>query len=381
MSFTQGSVAPPPAPAGGARGVRNPAPVRAAGELGRIDAAALAAPFDAAPVTVAWEVTRACPLRCAHCRADAQPRRDPHELTTLEGIGLVRQVADLGAKVLVLTGGDPFLRLDLNELVAAAEEAGLYVGLSPSVTARLTPERLARAVAAGAGTVHVSLDGACAATHDGLRGVAGSFTKTLAAIEAVLALGTRLQVGTTVTRRVLQELPAVAEMLRGRASSWTLFFLVPTGRATSADLLSAEEVERVLAWLVTLDADLPVRTIEAPMYRRVLATAGRPVPPPVGAGRGFCFVSHRGDVCPSGFLPLSAGNVRRTSLADLYRNSPLFRSLRDTSLLEGRCGRCEFRDICGGSRSRAFALTGDLFAEDPACAYVPRPVPARRSAA
>lgn len=332
-------------------------------------------------MTVAWEVTRACPLRCAHCRADAQPRRDPHELTTLEGLGLVHQVADLGARVLVLTGGDPFLRLDLNELVAAAADAGLHVGLSPSVTARLTPERLGRALGAGAGTVHLSLDGACAATHDGLRGVNGSFVKTLAAIEAALDLGARLQVGTTVTRRVLHELPAVADLLRGRASSWTLFFLVPTGRATTADLLSATEVEQVLAWLVAVDHGLPVRTIEAPMHRRVLATAGQPVPPPVGAGRGFCFVSHRGDVCPSGFLPLSGGNVRRNSLADVYRDSPLFRSLRDPALLHGRCGRCEFRDICGGSRSRAFALTGDLFAEDPACAYVPRPLPAGSVAA
>ena len=328
--------------------------------------------FAVAPLTVAWEITRSCPLRCLHCRADAQHHRHPDELTTEEGLDLVAQAAEMGVRVLVVTGGDPLARPDVFTFLTAIRDAGMHAGFSPSVTPRLTVDALARAVDAGAATVHLSLDGARPETHDGFRGVRGSFERTLRAIEAAGSLGARLQVGTTVSRRTVADLPDVVGLIDGHVDLWTLFFLVPTGRAEAEDLLDAQGHEDVLNWLA--DADLPfaTRTIAAPSYRRILAQRGRPVGPPVNDGNGFAFVSHLGDVCPSGFLQLPAGNIRTASLAQTYRKSALFVSLRDSDALRGKCGRCEFRGLCGGSRARAWGLTGDPLAADPTCAYEPQ---------
>lgn len=327
--------------------------------------------FSSAPLTLAWEITRACPLRCLHCRADAQRRRHPDELSTEEGVDLIDQAARMGVRVFVVTGGDPLARPDVFDLLGAARRSGMHPGFSPSVTPRLTPEALQRAVVAGAGTIHLSLDGACAETHDGFRGVAGSFARTVAALDAVAETGARLQVGTTVSRRTLPDLPAVAEMLAGRAWQWALFFLVPTGRADQADMLSPTEHDDVMTWLAASSFPYPVRTVAGPTYRRVLAQHGRCVVPGVNDGNGFCFVSHLGDVCPSGFLQLPVGNVRHQSLAELYRRHPLFVALRDPDRLSGKCGRCSYRRLCGGSRARAWALSGDPLASDPTCAYEP----------
>ena len=328
-----------------------------------------------APITLAWEVTRACPLRCLHCRAQAIPRRDPGELDTDEGKALIDEVAELGTRVLVLTGGDPLARPDLSALIARAAERGLHVGFSPSVTGRLTTKALRRARDAGVSSVHLSLDGASAATHDTFRGVQGSFDRTLAAMSIVRELGLPLQVGTSVTRHTFIDLPLVAELLDGLATMWSLFFLVPTGRAQAADMLDAHEHEDVLSWLARAAERVPfgVRTTAAPAYRRVRAQLGLAAPPAATAndGRGFCFVSHTGEVHPSGFLPLSVGNVRTHTLAELYRDSRLFQSLRDPEQLGGKCRRCEFRSACGGSRARAYAVTGDPLAADPSCAYMP----------
>lgn len=326
--------------------------------------------FARSPFTVAWEITRACPLRCVHCRADAQTRRDPRELTTEEGLDLIAQAADLGVQVFVITGGDPLARRDCYDLIGAAASR-MHAGFSPSVTPRLTRAAIGRALDAGAATIHVSLDGAHAATHDGFRGVVGSHARTLAAIDHCVELGARLQIGTTVSRRTVGELAEVARLVEGRVDLWTLFFLVPTGRAARADLLDPQEHEQVLEWLATTSFPFAVRTIAAPTYRRVLAQHGKPPGPGVNDGNGFAFVSHVGEVCPSGFLQEVAGNLREQPLADIYRDSALFRRLRDTDALAGKCGRCEFRSLCGGSRARAWAMTGDVLAADPTCVYVP----------
>lgn len=320
---------------------------------------------------MAWEVTRACPLRCVHCRADAQPRPDPNELTTAEGLDLIAQAAALGVRVLVITGGDPLARRDVFDLIAAVRESGMHAGFSPSVTPRLTRAALARARDAGAATIHLSLDGANASTHDSFRMVPGSFERTLRAIDDVVDLGIRLQVGTTVSRHTVADLPAVAELLSGRVDLWSLFFCVPTGRAEMADVLDADEHERVLSWLAQGEFGFAVRTIAAPTYRRILVQLGRSPGPGVNDGNGFAFVSHVGDVCPSGFLQLSAGNIRELSLAQCYRDTELFRSLRDPDRLRGKCGRCEYRAVCGGSRARAYAIAGDPLAADPTCSYLP----------
>jgi radical SAM protein with 4Fe4S-binding SPASM domain len=336
---------------------------------------------DDRPFIVIWELTRACQLVCQHCRADAQHRRHPLELTTAEGRGLIDDLVAYGPPrpVLVLTGGDPFERPDLLDLIAHAAGGGLSVALAPSVTPRLTPEALSAARAAGASAVSLSIDGAVAATHDGFRGVAGVFEQTMAAAAAVRAAGLRLQLNTTVTQANRAELRDVLELVVGLgAGLWSVFFLVPTGRGRHVAALDAQEVEEVLHWLHEASAQVPIKTTEAPHFRRVVLQAeasggNRPKRPPldVNAGRGFVFVDHLGNVAPSGFLPEVVGSIRSQPLSTVYRTAPLLRALRDPDRLTGRCGRCEFRAVCGGSRSRAHAVFRDALAEDPACAYEP----------
>lgn len=347
--------------------------------------------FERSPFLVIWEVTRACALACVHCRADAIPRRDPRELTTEEGRRLIDQVCEFGPPypLLVLTGGDPMWRKDLAELVAYGAGRGLSVALTPSGTAAATKKRLAELQQAGLSRVAVSLDGPDAATHDHFRRVRGSFVYTMRIIEAVAELGLPLQINSTVSRATLPAFEALADTVATLPIVlWAVFFLVQTGRGSEVAQITAQECERVLEWLADLSARVPfgIKTTEAPHYRRVLAgrespgaadtAARRPhlrAPRSVNDGNGFVFVDHVGNICPSGFLPMVCGNVRRDRLVDRYRHDPVFVRLRDPDALGGRCGRCRFRAVCGGSRSRAFAATGDAFGEDPLCAYEPGP--------
>lgn len=364
------------------------------------------------PFIVIWEVTRACGLVCAHCRADAIPNRHPLELTTAEGQRLMDQIADFGTPrpIVVLTGGDPFERPDLVELVAHGTKVGLHVALSPSVTPRLTRPVLSELRAAGATAVSLSLDGASAETHDGFRGIAGVYDSTLKAAGIVTELGYRLQLNTTVTADNVLELPQILDTAMDLgAALWSVFFLVPTGRGARLKPLGADQVEDVLHWLHDVGDRIAIKTTEAPHFRRVAlqraaaadaAPGERPAfelgplaaqlraltspadpsgsrsrrsrpPIDVNAGRGFAFVDHLGFVYPSGFLPMKAGSVRQQSFGDIYRDAPIMKALRDPAGFGGRCGRCEFRDVCGGSRSHAFAVTGDPLAEDPTCSYQP----------
>ena len=325
--------------------------------------------FSRAPLTLAWEVTRACPLHCVHCRAEAQPHRNQDELTTEEGFELIDDVAKMGTKVLVITGGDPLARPDIFTLLAKAVSTGMYIGFSPSVTARLRGDALDRASEIGVGTIHVSLDGAGPKTHDRFRGIPGHFERTMSAIGHAAELSPKLQVATTVSRHNIAELDTIAKLLEGLTDSWTLFFLVATGRADAKDMLSPAEEEQVLRWLASTEFPFYVRTVEAPQYRRVRAQMGLPVAPGVTDGNGFCFVSHVGDVQPSGFLPKTAGNVRTHPASFWYRTSELFTSLRNPSLLGEPCGSCTFATICGGSRARSWAYDGDPLGGDPTCAF------------
>lgn len=344
--------------------------------------------FDRAPFIVIWETTRACALACVHCRAEAQPRRDPGELTTAEGRALLDAVRAFGdpPPLAVLTGGDPFRRPDLETLVAHGSRIGLSVALTPSGTAAVTEPRLAALRDAGLRRIAISLDGATAARHDAFRRVIGSHRHTLRIAERARRLGLSLQINTTVARSTVADLPDLAGQVRELgAELWALFFLIPVGRARAADALGAAEIERVLEWAAAhADATgMPIKTTEAPHYHRVLAqrragTAGAPGVPRAGRapravtdGNGFVFIDHVGRICPSGFLPLPRGDVRRDDLGRVYREDPLFRALRDPDRLGGRCGRCEFRRLCGGSRARAFAASGDPLAEDPGCAWEP----------
>jgi AdoMet-dependent heme synthase len=350
--------------------------------------------FSDAPFIVIWEVTRACALACLHCRADAIPRRHPFELSTGDGIRLIDQVRAFGdpPPLFVLTGGDPMRRPDLAELVGHAARRGLTVALTPSGTAAATRRRLAELRDAGLSRVAVSLDGPDAATHDAFRRVRGSYGWTMKIIDAVIELGLPLQINTTVGRLTYPHVEAIASRVKALpVSLWAVFFLIATGRGAALESISARECEQLLHDLHDMAADVPfgIKTTEAPHFFRVAAErrregVSRPAPSPVAAlraprsvndGNGFVFIDHLGQICPSGFLPLARGNVRRDDLAAVYRHDDLFRRLRDPDALEGRCGRCEFRSICGGSRSRAYAATGSPFGADPLCAFEPATAP------
>lgn len=353
--------------------------------------------YDRAPFTVIWEVTRACALRCVHCRADAQPGRDPRELDTAEAFTLLEQVRDLGSPVFVLTGGDPLERPDLFDVLERARDLGLAVAVTPSGTPRLDRGAVEGLHAAGVRGLALSLDGPDAAGHDGFRRQPGSFGWTLAAIADARDIGLPVQVNTTMTRANLHLLEEMASLVgRVGAAMWSVFFLVTVGRARETDQLTAEEFENVFSLLADLSERVPfgVRTAAAPHYRRFLlqrqverkrrgaaplamrqglaAPLDLPrAPRGVTDGSGLVFVSHTGDVQPSGFLPLVAGNVRGDDLGRIYRESPLLRRLRQTAKLGGKCGVCEFRRVCAGSRARAWAVHHDPMAEEPACVYVP----------
>ena len=346
--------------------------------------------FDAAPFTIAWEVTRSCAYACLHCRADAQPRRDPGELSTEEGRRLIDQLAGFDTRpILVLTGGDPLMRRDLFDLAMHADRRGLRVALTPTATALATPGRMRAARQAGIRRIAFSVDAADAEVHDRFRGFAGSFARTIDGMARAHEEGLTLQVNTTVcglnVDAITDLVPFLAEW---GVVQWSVFFLVPTGRGATLPMLSPEEHERVLSWLheLSLKAPFDIKATAAPQYRRIVLQrqAGAPAGagfafadgldrPAKGAndGRGFMFISHTGEVMPSGFLPLSAGNVRHRDPVDIYRNAPLFRELRDPTVLKGKCGACEFREICGGSRARAYGVTGDHLAADPSCPYLP----------
>ncbi len=331
---------------------------------------------DERPLVVIWEATRACQLACRHCRASAQRRPLPGELDTLAARELIGQVRALNPPIFVITGGDPLERADLWSLLADARAAGLRTFLAPSATPRLTTESLAAAEAVGCAGVQLSLDGATAQTHDRFRGIAGTFERTVAAAGWVRGRGLALSVATTVTRDNADELPSIAQQVAAMgAGMWSVFFLVPTGRGRKEQAVDPERADQILRWLVDASRTLPfrVKTTEAPQIRRLVAgdMAERPTAG-IGDGRGFAFIAYNGDVWPSGFLPVAAGNVRDRSLAEIYRDSPLFRQLRDPEALRGpRCGRCPHRALCGGSRSRAYAYSGDPLGDDPLCAYVP----------
>lgn len=346
-------------------------------------------PFAEAPFIVIWEMTRACALACVHCRAEAIPHRHPDELTTDEAKRLVDRVAAFGPHrpLFVLTGGDPLRRRDVAEVVRHGVERGLFVSLTPSGTAAVTRKRLEEVQAAGLARLAVSLDGSTAEAHDAFRRVRGSYGYTMRIAADARELGLPLQINTTVARQTVDDLPAIAAAVeRLGVVLWSLFFLIPVGRARAAQALDADMIERVLEWAADLQTSTPfgIKTTEAPHYHRVLATHATTTtrPPALGSrgvgragravtdGNGFVFVDHLGTICPSGFLPLAAGNVRTDDLVRVYRNHPLFRSLRNPDGFGGRCGQCEFRHRCGGSRARAYAATGDPLAADPGCILV-----------
>jgi AdoMet-dependent heme synthase len=366
--------------------------------------------FARRPILVFWETTRACLLACRHCRASAIPQALSGQLNTDEAMGLIRQVVAFGRPwpVLVLTGGDCLMRPDIFELASYAQELGLALAMSPSVTPLLQPDGIARMRRLGVKAVSLSLDGARALTHDSIRGVSDHFEQTVRSLADLVTAGIKVQVNTTVMRENVQELADLAALIKSiGVQMWEVFFLVHVGRGVTSQAIGAEDHEAVCHFLVDASRyGFLVRTVEAPFFRRVVAwRRALPQEAEVAAtfglsplyrqlrarllerlgppgerlaaqsvstrdGKGVLFVAHNGDVFPAGFLPLALGNVRRQRLSDIYRDSPLLQAIRRAHFT-GRCARCEFRDVCGGSRARAFAASGDPLGEDPACPYLP----------
>ncbi|WHY68342.1 TIGR04053 family radical SAM/SPASM domain-containing protein [Neobacillus sp. SuZ13] len=360
--------------------------------------------FNKDPFIVIWELTRACQLKCLHCRADAQYRRDPHELSFEEGKNLIDQIYEMNNPMLVFTGGDPLMREDIFEIAKYAVEKGVRVSMTPSATPNVTKEAIEKAKEVGLARWAFSIDGPKAEIHDHFRGTAGSFDLTMEKIKYLHEVGLPIQINTVISRYNIDYLDEMAKMVEDLGCVlWSVFFLVPTGRGQESDMISPVQHEKVFRWLYDLSkrVSFDIKTTEAMHYRRVVIQQkmreakettdeieylsaltekgltgsidglGR-APKGVNDGNGFVFISHIGDVYPSGLLPVKAGNIRETPLAEIYRESPIFKSLRNPDLFKGKCGVCEFRHVCGGSRSRAYAMTGDYLESEPFCVYIPK---------
>ena len=366
----------------------------------------MALDFRMAPFLIIWETTRSCALACKHCRAEAILRRDPDELSTEEAKRLLDDAAAMGTPIFIFSGGDALNREDLEELIRHGKRRGLRLGAVPAATPQLTFERIRSLKEAGLDQIAFSLDGPDATTHDAFRGVEGAFAKTLEGVSYAHAVGLPLQINTCFAAWNFPLLEDMVKLVKSlNIAFWEVFFLVPMGRGARMKGLSPKQFEIVFERLHHLNEEMPfvIKVTEAPHYRKFVIqkeivaealgeTAGlkeriqhilaRPrgvrggiglAPHAINSGKGFIFVDHIGNVYPSGFVPIVVGNVREEPLEDIYRNSPLLLRLRNRYSLKGKCGRCEFAGICGGSRARAYALTGDVFASDPSCDYVPRP--------
>ncbi len=344
--------------------------------------------FDQSPMLVFYELTQACDLVCQHCRACAQSRPNPAELSTEDSKRLIDQLTQFPEPpMLILTGGDPLKRGDIFELIEYAVEVGLQVSITPSATPLVTRAAIARMRDAGISRMAISIDGADAVTHDANRGVVGSFERSLEILRDARELGVQTQINTTLTPANFDQIEAMAERFAEYdIALWSVFFLIPVGRAGLLPRLSGEQCEQAFErlWRQAKIQPYMVKSTEAPHFRRFAiqhqppkSERGSDTPPiafiPAGVndGKGVMFVSHTGTIHPTGFLPVVCGLFPRQSVVDVYQSSPIFRALRDTDRLEGKCGRCEFRNVCGGSRARAYAVSGNMLAAEPDCTYEP----------
>jgi AdoMet-dependent heme synthase len=339
---------------------------------------------------VYWEMTQACALSCRHCRAEAMPFPHRQELTCGESKDLLRQIVDFGAPLphLILTGGDPLSRIDVYELIDYGHALGLEISITPSATPALTKDALNKLKRHGIQSLGLSLDGSNAERHDAIRAVPGCFERTMAAVKHAGQLGLPIQVNTLVAEETADDLPAIYQLLTNfPITRWSLFFLIAVGRGKALREISPERGEELMNWIfdLALEAPFAIKTTEAPSYRRIALnrmhasnTSAAEIKSSsvykgfqIRDGHGIVFVSSIGEVYPSGFLPLRCGNMRSNSLVQIYRDSHLFRALHSPDRFQGKCGACEVRHICGGSRARAFAHTGNPLQSDPFCPYQP----------
>lgn len=359
--------------------------------------------FNENPFIVIWEVTRACELRCVHCRADAQTKPHPDELTHEEGIQLIDQIYEMDNPMLVFSGGDCMMREDLYELADYAVKKGMRVSITPSATDNVTKEKMEMAKKVGLSRWAFSLDGPNPEIHDQFRGISGSFELTVEKIKYLRELGMPLQINTVISKYNYDHLEQMAQLVEELgAIMWYIFLLVPTGRAQLDACLSPAEHDKVFRWLYKLNktSSFDIKTTAAQHYRRVVIQEKvrehlldrntilyedtitsnyasqidglSRAPKAVNDGNGFIFISHTGDVMPSGLLPIKLGNVRYQTLKEIYRESPVLKDIRNPDKYKGKCGVCEYRYVCGGSRSRTYAVTGDYLESEPFCVYIPQ---------
>lgn len=343
------------------------------------------------PMNIYWEITQACGLACRHCRAAAIPEPHPNELAFEEGMEFLRQIPEFGEPLpqLILTGGDPLRRQGLFALIDEAHRLGIGISITPAATSALTGEVLQQLKDHGVEGLGLSLDGSTAERHDSIRNVPGTFDRTLNAMQWAGELGLPLQINTLVSAETTPDLPAIFELLKTfTLARWSLFFLIAVGRGKLLESLTTDQSEKLMSWIYEISKCAPfvVATTEAPSYRRVAVQKmraeglnGEEIRRSKAArsfgirdGNGIVFVSSTGDISPAGFLPRVAGNVRYDRIADIYRRASLFRLLHDPQSFKGRCSICEYHALCGGSRSRAYQMTGDPLASDPLCQFTPK---------
>jgi heme b synthase len=342
------------------------------------------------PRLIFWETTAGCNLKCIHCRASALDFRSPDDLTTAESLNLLDSIAGFAKPVIVISGGEPLVRPDIFDIARHGTELGLKMVMATNGTL-LTPEVAKKMKETGIQRISVSLDGAFATTHDGFRRQDGAFDAALAGIENAKAAGIPFQINTSITRRNLAEIPQIKVLAeRIGAVALHIFLLVPTGcgkEIAEEEMITPAQYEDILNWFYdqSKESKLNLKATCAPHYFRIMrqraAREGIKITPETHgfeamtkgclAGTGVCFISQKGDVYPCGYLPVRAGNVRETSFPKIWNGSELFRVLRDESKLEGKCGPCEFKSVCGGCRARAYAETGNFLTEEPYCAYKP----------
>lgn len=342
------------------------------------------------PRLIAWELTRSCNLGCIHCRGSATKDRAPEELTLEEGLQFIDNIASFSKPVLILSGGEPLVRQDVYEIAQYGTNKGLRVVLATNGTL-LNPKSARKLKDCGIQRVSISIDGANAPSHDAFRGLNGSFDQALRGIEALKDAGLSFQINTTITRRNLDEIPAIADLgIRLGASAIHIFLLVPTGRGKEieGDEIAPQDYENILNWFYDKQKEyknINLKATCAPHYFRIMRQRAKEegikiTPQTHGleamtkgclGGSGFCFVSYKGDVAPCGYLSAWAGNIRQQPFSQIWATSEVFQNLRDPDKLKGKCGRCEYRKVCAGCRARAYARYDDYLAEEPYCIYQP----------
>ncbi len=338
---------------------------------------------------VAWETTRNCNLACVHCRASATSGPYSGELDTEAAFNLLDQIAEVSKPIIILTGGEPLLRTDIFEIAAHGTALGLRMVMAPNGT-MITSENASKMVDAGIKRISISLDGASSQTHDSFRAVPGAFEGALRGIQMARRAGLEFQINTTVTQANLDQIPKILDLAEKLgAVAHHIFLLVPTGRGKYIvdQAIDARQYEDTLNWFYDQrdKTKLQLKATCAPHYYRILRQRARAEGIEVTykthgldavtrgclAGTGFCFISHRGIVQPCGFLDLNCGDVTKNTFSQIWHESEVFAKLRDVSLLEGKCGRCQYRRVCGGCRARAYEATGNFLAEEPLCLYQP----------